>query len=73
MLRLNLFDPFSRSPWARPSRRTTADSMARIEAAEQKRAVRALIADRNAYRSWCGNPCLSGSNRHNPTFVNRSE
>lgn len=52
---------------------TSPEGRARIEAAEQKRAVRALIADRNAYRSWCGNPCLSGSDRHNPTFVNRSE
>lgn len=52
---------------------TSPEGRARIEAAELKRARRALIADRNAYRSWCGNPCLAGSDRHNPTFVNRSE
>ena len=64
-------------PASKPSRNrpspTSPEGRARIEAAEQKRAVRELIADRNAYRSWCGNPCLSGSDRHNPTFVNRSE
>lgn len=54
-------------------RGTPEQQAARIEAAELKRAIRALTADRNAYRSWCGNPCLSCSDHHNPTFVNRSE
>lgn len=52
---------------------TSPAGRARIEAARVKRAIRAMTADRNAYRSWCGNPCLSGSDRHNPTHVNRSE
>ena len=54
-------------------RPTSPEGRTRVEAAELKRARRALTADRNAYRSWCANPCLSGSDRHNPTFVNRSE
>ena len=53
--------------------RLTLQQQARIEAAQAKRARRALTADRNAWRSFTGNPCLTCSDRHNPTHVNRSE
>lgn len=52
---------------------TTEQQMQRIEAARLKRATRALKADRDAYRSWCGNPCQDCSDRKNPTYVNRPE
>lgn len=49
------------------------EGMRRIEAARLKRATRALKADRDVYRSWCGNPCQDCSDRKNPTYVNRPE
>lgn len=63
-----LTDTVSRNRKGTPEQQT-----ARIAAAEDKRARRALVADRNAWRCYVGNPCLDCSNRHNPTFVNRSE
>lgn len=56
------------------NRKGTAEQQAaRLVAADAKRARRALVAGHNAWRCYVGNPCLDCSNRHNPTYVNRSE
>lgn len=50
---------------------TPEQQAARIVAATERRKRRALLADRNIWRGYLGNPCLDCSDRKNPTFVNR--